>query len=500
MKTVKDILYGVSILGVNGTTLADVNHLTFDSRTAKDGSMFFAIKGTVSDGHDFVQQAIEGGCKMIVIENDARVRGLSGVESSAEFDIPKGVNVVLVDSTSNALSIVAHNFYGEPSRYLKLIGITGTNGKTTIATLLYNLYSSLGFQTGLISTVVNRICEREIQATHTTPNPIALNELLAEMVEEGVSHCFMEVSSHAIHQQRIGGLIFAGGAFTNITHDHLDYHNTFKEYINVKKAFFDVLPKEAFALTNSDDKNGMVMLQNTKAKKRTYSMKSMSDYKVKVLENQFSGLVVTIDGIELWTRLIGDFNAYNLLCVYGVATELGEDQTEILTELSKLNSVEGRFEHVRSTSGITAIVDYAHTPDALQNVLKTIENIRTRNETVFTVVGCGGDRDRTKRPAMASIACELSDQVILTADNPRSEDPDAIIEDMMTGVDGTHFMKTLSIVDRAQAIKTAVAMAKSDDIILIAGKGHEKYQDIKGVKHDFDDMQTVVELFKKLNK
>jgi UDP-N-acetylmuramoyl-L-alanyl-D-glutamate--2,6-diaminopimelate ligase len=486
MKNVKDILYGVHLLSVKGSTHVEVNHLTFDSRKAREESMFFAIKGAVSDGHDYIAQVIDNGCKMIVAEK--------------EVEVPENVNLVLVDSSANALSIVAHNFYGEPSRYLKLIGVTGTNGKTTIATLLYNLYTALGYQTGLISTVVNRICEREIPSTHTTPNPIALNELLAEMVEEGVSHCFMEVSSHAIHQQRIGGLIFAGGAFTNITHDHLDYHKTFKEYINVKKAFFDGLPREAFALTNSDDKNGMVMLQNTKAKQRTYSMKSMSDYKVRVLENQFSGLVVTIDGIELWTRLIGDFNAYNLLCVYAIARELGEDQTEVLTELSKLNSVEGRFQYVRSTSGITAIVDYAHTPDALQNVLKTIENIRTRNETVFTVVGCGGDRDKTKRPAMAGIACELSDQVIFTADNPRSEDPNVIIEEMMAGVDGTQFRKTLSIVDRAQAIKTAVAMAQPDDIILIAGKGHEKYQDIKGVKHDFDDLQTVVELFTKLNK
>lgn len=486
MKNVKDILYGVHILSVKGSTHFEVNHLTFDSRTAREGSVFFAIKGAVSDGHDYIAKVIENGCQLIVAETD--------------FDAPENVNVVLVDSSANALSIVAHNFYGEPSRYLKLIGITGTNGKTTIATLLYNLYTGLGYQAGLISTVVNRICEREIPATHTTPNPIALNELLAEMVEEGVSHCFMEVSSHAIHQQRIGGLIFAGGAFTNITHDHLDYHKTFKEYIHVKKAFFDGLPREAFALTNSDDKNGMVMLQNTKAKQRTYSMKSMSDYKVRVLENQFSGLVLTIDGIELWTRLIGDFNAYNLLCVYAIAIELGEDQTEVLTELSTLNSVEGRFQYVRSTSGITAIVDYAHTPDALQNVLKTIENIRTRNETVFTVVGCGGDRDKTKRPAMAGIACELSDQVIFTADNPRSEDPNTIIEEMMAGVDGTQFRKTLSIVDRAQAIKTAVAMAQPDDIILIAGKGHEKYQDINGVKHDFDDLQTVVELFNKLNK
>ena len=312
------------------------------------------------------------------------------------------------------------------------------------------------------------------------------------MVDEGVSHCFMEVSSHAIHQKRIGGLVFAGGAFTNITHDHLDYHNTFKEYIDVKKAFFDQLPKNAFALTNSDDKNGMVMLQNTKAKQRTFAMKSMADYKVRVLENQFSGLVLTMNGMELWTKLIGDFNAYNLLCVYGITQELGEDSTEALTAISQLGSVDGRFEYVRSTGGITAIIDYAHTPDALDNVLKTIDNIRTKNETVFTVVGCGGDRDKTKRPAMATIACERSDKVILTSDNPRSEDPNVIIEDMMEGVDGTQFMKTLSIVDRGQAIKTAVSMAEENDIILIAGKGHEKSQVIGTRTLPFSDLEVAL--------
>jgi len=320
------------------------------------------------------------------------------------------------------------------------------------------------------------------------------------MVEEGCSHCFMEVSSHAIHQDRIAGLHFNGGVFTNITHDHLDYHKTFKEYINVKKAFFDILPKNAFVLTNSDDKNGMVMVQNTAAKIKTYSLKSMSDYKVKVLENEFSGLVLSLNNQELWTKLIGDFNAYNLLAVFGVTQELEIDAMDALTVISQLESVDGRFEYIRSDSGITAIIDYAHTPDALDNVLHTIENIRTKNETVFTIVGCGGDRDKTKRPEMASIACKLSDKVILTSDNPRSENPNEIIEEMMTGVDGVHFKKTLSIVDREQAIKTAVAMAEKDDIILIAGKGHEKYQEIKGVRHDFDDMATVKELFIKLNK
>ena len=482
----KDILYGVHVTAVKGVTNVDVDHITFDSRTAKDGSVFFAIKGTVNDGHDYLTQVVEQGCYVVVVDR--------------ECNLPEHVIIVQVESTSEALSIVAHNFYGEPSKDLKLVGVTGTNGKTTITTLLYNMYSELGYQCGLVSTVVNKINGREVPATHTTPNPIALNELLAEMVSEGVSHCFMEVSSHAIHQNRIAGLEFTGGAFTNITHDHLDYHKTFKEYIDVKKRFFDEMPRTAFALSNADDKNGEVMLQNSKEKKRLYAMKSIADYKVKVLENQLSGLVLSIDGMELWTKLIGDFNAYNLICVYGISQELGEDSTEVLTVLSQLNSVDGRFEYLRSKSGIMAIVDYAHTPDALDNVLRTIDNIRTKNETVFTVVGCGGDRDRTKRPMMAAVAVKRSDRVILTSDNPRSEDPNSIIEEMMSGVDASNMKKTLSITDRAQAIKTAVAMAEKDDIILVAGKGHEKYQEIQGIRHDFDDLQTIRELFNQLDK
>ena len=486
MRKLQDILYGVKMLSIEGTTSQMIDHLTFDSREAKESSAFFAIVGTVSNGHDYISQVIEAGCKTIVV--------------SETVETINGVTIIRVEDTNEALAIVAHNFYGEPSKALKLIGITGTNGKTTIATLLYQLFSNLEFQTGLISTVVNKICDREIQSTHTTPDPIQLNALLREMVDEGCSHCFMEVSSHAIHQSRIKGLHFSGGVFTNITHDHLDYHKTFKEYIHVKKAFFDQLPNSAFALTNNDDKNGMVMLQNTAARKLTYAMRSMADYKVKVLENQFSGLVLSFNHTEIWTKLIGDFNAYNLLAVYAVAQELGLEETETLTIVSQLESVDGRFQFMQSSSGITAIVDYAHTPDALYNVLNTIEKIRTRNETVFTIVGCGGDRDKTKRPEMAAIACDLSDKVILTSDNPRSEDPNTIIDDMMEGVDGVSFKKTLSIVDREQAIKTAVTMAEKNDIILIAGKGHEKYQDIKGVKHDFDDLETITELFKKLNK
>jgi UDP-N-acetylmuramoyl-L-alanyl-D-glutamate--2,6-diaminopimelate ligase len=358
----------------------------------------------------------------------------------------------------------------------------------------------LGYKSGLLSTVVNKIGSRDIPSTHTTPDPVALNELLNEMVEEGCTHCFMEVSSHAIHQHRISGLVFAGGVFTNITHDHLDYHATFKEYIRVKKSFFDELPSSAFALSNGDDKNGMVMMQNTKASKHTFALKSPADFKVKVLENQFSGLVLNLCGTEVWSKLIGDFNAYNLVTVYAVSELLGEEKLEVLTVLSALESVDGRFQYTTSNGGITAIVDYAHTPDALENVLKTISSIRTRNEDVYTVVGCGGDRDKLKRPTMAAIACELSDKVIITSDNPRSEDPNTIIEEMMAGVEGQHFKKTLSIVDREQAIKTAVSMAQKGDIILIAGKGHEKYQDIKGVKHHFDDMELVTELFNKLEK
>jgi UDP-N-acetylmuramoyl-L-alanyl-D-glutamate--2,6-diaminopimelate ligase len=410
------------------------------------------------------------------------------------------VTLIVTDNSSKALALMATNFYNHPSEKLKLVGITGTNGKTTTTTLLFNLFMKLGYKSGLLSTVVNKIGSRDIPSTHTTPDPVALNELLNEMVEEGCTHCFMEVSSHAIHQHRISGLSFAGGVFTNITHDHLDYHATFKEYIRVKKSFFDELPSSAFALSNVDDKNGMVMMQNTKASKHTFALKSPADFKVKVLENQFSGLVLNLCGTEVWSKLIGDFNAYNLVTVYAVSELLGEEKLEVLTALSALESVDGRFQYTTSNGGITAIVDYAHTPDALENVLKTISSIRTRNEDVYTVVGCGGDRDKLKRPTMAAIACELSDKVIITSDNPRSEDPNTIIEEMMVGVEGQHFKKTLSIVDREPAIKTAVSMAQKGDIILIAGKGHEKYQDIKGVKHHFDDMELVTELFNKLEK
>ena len=486
MLNLKDLLYKVNILSTKGNTEATVNHITFDSRTAKENSIFFAIVGQINNGHDYIPQVIKNGCKIII--------------ASEEIETPNDCCVITVQDTHTSLAIIASNFFGNPSKELNLIGITGTNGKTTIATLLYQLFTDLGYQTGLLSTVVNKICDKEIPATHTTPDPIRLNGLLREMADEGCSHCFMEVSSHAIDQKRTEGLDFNGGVFTNITHDHLDYHKTFKEYLNVKKSFFDNLSKSAFALTNSDDRNGLVILQNTAARKVSYAMKSMADYKVKVIENQFSGLVLNINQKEVWTKLIGDFNAYNLLAVFAVTQELEVDETEALTAISQLNSVEGRFQYLRSDSGITAIVDYAHTPDALKNVLKTISSIRTRNEIVYTVVGCGGDRDREKRPVMAEIACQLSDKVILTSDNPRSEDPNAIIDEMMEGVDGVNFKKTLSIVDRKQAIKTAISMAETNDIILIAGKGHEKYQDINGTKHHFDDFETIKELFNKLNK
>lgn len=482
----RDILYGISLISVQGNTSVEVHEIVFDSRAAKAGSVFVAIQGTTVDAHDFIPKVIEQGCEIIVAQK--------------AVEVPAHVTLVMVENTSKALGMMASLFFGEPSNALKLIGITGTNGKTTTTTLLHKLYMELGFKSGLISTVVNKIGDTEIPSTHTTPNPVALNQLLAEMVEAGCTHCFMEVSSHAVSQHRIAGLRFEGAAFTNITHDHLDYHGTFKAYIEAKKGFFDNLTSEAFALTNLDDKNGMVMLQNTKAKKYTYALKSPADFKAKVMENQFSGLVLNLEGTELWSRLIGDFNAYNLLTVFGISQLLGQDKIEVLTVLSKLESVEGRFEYIRSNGGVIAIVDYAHTPDALENVLKTIHNIRTKNETVFTIVGCGGDRDKAKRPVMAKIACEMSDKVILTTDNPRSEDPQVILDEMMTGVEGQHFKKTLTILDREQAIKTACAMAEKGDIILIAGKGHEKYQEVNGVRHDFDDLKIVTELFNKLEK
>ena len=486
MKTLHEIAKATKVTQWIGPADVTVSALVSDSRKAVAGTLFIAVKGTKVDAHDFIPQVLAQGCTALVLEK--------------LVEVPSNVTVLLVSDTSLALGELAHAFYDYPSQSLKLVGITGTNGKTTTTTLLHDLYTGLGYKVGLISTVVNLIGKEAIPSTHTTPDPIALNALLADMVAQGCSYCFMEVSSHSVVQNRIAGLVFKGGAFTNITHDHLDYHGTFKAYIDAKKAFFDGLPKESFALVNADDKNGMVMVQNTKAKISTFGLKTHSDFKVKVLENSFNGLLLTVNGIELWTRLIGDFNAYNIATVYGISQLLGSDSTEVLTVLSRLESVDGRFQFTKSESDITAIVDYAHTPDALENVLKTIENIRTRNEQVITVVGCGGDRDALKRPEMARIACELSDKVILTSDNPRTEDPAEILKQMEAGVGAHQTMKVLSILDRDQAIKTAVSLAQPKDIILIAGKGHEKYQEINGVKHPFDDFDVVKNYFTKLKK
>lgn len=483
----KDILYKVAIDAVKGSTDIDVNKIEFDSRKIVSDDVFVAIKGTVSDGHDFIEKAINSGATVVVCETIPNL-------------IVEGVTYVQVKDTSAALAFMAANFYGNPSANLKLVGVTGTNGKTTIASLLYQLFENAGFKVGLLSTVKILVDDIEYKATHTTPDSLTINHFLNEMAEEGCEYCFMEVSSHGIHQKRTEGLHFVGGIFTNLSHDHLDYHETFAEYRDVKKSFFDNLPKTAFALSNIDDKNGAVMLQNTKAKKLTYALKSYADYRAQILENQLSGLLLKINDQEVWVRLIGSFNAYNLLAIYGTAIQLGLENLEVLRLLSQLESVSGRFQFIVSESNITAIVDYAHTPDALENVLKTIEDIRTKNEQLITVVGCGGDRDTTKRPIMARIASELSDKAIFTSDNPRSENPEAIIFQMENGVEPQNYKKTISIVDRKQAIKTACQLAQSGDIILIAGKGHETYQEIQGVRHDFDDMKIVKELLDQLNK
>ncbi len=480
MKLLKDILYKAGIIEVSGSTNVAITALTFDSRKIEKDSLFIAVKGTQHDGHIYINDVIGKGAIGILCEEFPEIMN-------------EKVTYVKVKDTSAALGIIAANFYDNPSEKLKLVGITGTNGKTTTVTLLFNLFKKLGYKTGLLSTVKNQIINDVIPATHTTPDAIQLNALLKQMVDKGCTHCFMEVSSHAVVQNRIAGLVFSGGVFTNITHDHLDYHKTFDEYIKAKKRFFDLLGNAAFALTNRDDVNGEIMLQNTKATKKTYSLRSMADFKCKVVENQFSGLLLNIDNQEVWSKLIGSFNAYNLLAVYATAILLKEDKTNVLTTLSSLTSVEGRFQYIRTDEGVIGIVDYAHTPDALVNVLKTIMDIRTGNEQVITVVGCGGDRDAAKRPMMAKIACDLSNKVILTSDNPRSEDPETIIKEMQKGVDAVNNKKTISITDRSEAIKTACSYAKPGDIILVAGKGHEKYQEIKGVKHDFDDMQVLQE-------
>lgn len=483
----KEVLYKVAIEAVQGSTDVEVNAIHFDSRKIEKDDVFVAIKGTVSDGHEFIDKAISLGASVIVCQE-------------LPANVLSEIVYVVVKDTNEALAHLANNYYDNPSSKLQLVGVTGTNGKTTIASLLYQLFKKAGYKVGLLSTVKILVDEIEYKATHTTPDSLTINYYMNEMVEAGCEYCFMEVSSHGIHQKRTEGLDFKGGVFTNLSHDHLDYHPTFAEYRDVKKSFFDHLPKSAFALTNIDDKNGAVMVQNTQAKKLTYALKTYADYKAIILENQLSGLQLKINEQEVWTRLIGNFNAYNLLAIYGVAIELGIEKIEALRLLSELESVSGRFQYIVSNQKITAVVDYAHTPDALENVLNTINDIRTKNEKLITIVGCGGDRDRTKRPIMAKIATELSDKVVITSDNPRTEDPQAIIDEMEAGISAENFKKYVSILDRKQAIKTACQMAEANDIIVIAGKGHETYQEINGVRHDFDDMKIVKEILEQLNK
>ncbi|MCP4485083.1 MAG: UDP-N-acetylmuramoyl-L-alanyl-D-glutamate--2,6-diaminopimelate ligase [Flavobacteriaceae bacterium] len=487
MKLLKDILYRVTINRVIGSTSVAINNIEFDSRKIEFNDVFVAIKGVLSDGHNYIDKATDLGALVIICEKipDKIINGITYVE---------------VDNSNLALSVLAANYYGNPSDDIQLIGITGTNGKTTVATLLYKLFKKAGFKVGLLSTVKILLDNKEYKATHTTPDSLTINRYLKEMVDEGIEFCFMEVSSHGIDQMRTRNLNFKGAVFTNLSHDHLDYHKDFAAYRDVKKMFFDQLPKNAFALTNSDDKNGKYMLQNTKAKKYTYALKSIADYKSQVLENQFNGLLLKINGQELWVKLIGNFNAYNLLAIYAVADLLGLENLEILQLMSELESVDGRFQYVVSKNNITAIVDYAHTPDALKNILETINAIRSKNEDLITIVGCGGDRDVAKRPKMGNIAASLSSKVIFTSDNPRSENPATIIESMEKGVSGENFNKTLSIADRKQAIKTACQLAKNGDIILIAGKGHETYQEINGKRIDFDDYKIINELLIALKK
>lgn len=487
MKALQSILFGVSLREVVGTTDLQVNDIQIDSRKIANGCVFVAIKGVQVDGHTYITTAIDKGATVIVCEN-------------LPATIVENITYLVVENAQEAVAIMAHQFYNEPSAKLKLVGITGTNGKTTVATLLFKLFSTLGYKCGLISTVQNQIADTIIPSTHTTPDAIQLNALLDKMVAENCTHVFMECSSHAIHQHRITGLQFVGGAFTNITHDHLDYHKTFEEYFKVKKVFFDHLPTSAFALTNLDDKNGANILSDTKAKKLTYALHAPANFKGKILENQLTGLVMLVNDKEVHCRLIGTFNAYNFLAVYGIAIQLGETPEKVLITLSALTGAEGRFDYIISESRIIGIVDYAHTPDALENVLATIAKLRKGDEDVITVIGCGGDRDKTKRPIMAQVACDLSTKVFLTSDNPRSEDPNDILNDMEQGLSSAAKRKYIKIVDRKEAIKAAISFAKAGDIILIAGKGHEKYQEIKGVKTHFDDKEQLQNLFNELEK
>ncbi len=484
----QDVLYRVSIRSVTGSTSITVLDVQLDSRKVKPGAVFLAVKGVLSDGHKFIEAAISNGALAIVCE-------------VMPAQLQEGIAYVQVENSAVAAGWIATNFFGQPSEGMKLVGVTGTNGKTTIATLLYKLFTALGYKCGLISTVDNHIGDTVVPATHTTPDAISLNQLLKQMADASCTHVFMEVSSHALHQYRVTGLRFAGGVFSNISHDHLDYHRTFDEYIRVKKSFFDSLPASAFAISNADDKRGLVMVQNTNASRYMYSLKTLADFKGKIIENSLTGLVMTVNDQEVHFRLIGEFNAYNLLAVYGTGVCLGEDKQEILRCLSVLTGAEGRFDYLVSPKDrLIAIVDYAHTPDALLNVLATIRKLKKGFEQVITVVGCGGDRDRTKRPIMAEAACEHSDKAIFTSDNPRSEDPEQIIRDMEEGLLPAAKRKYISIVDRKEAIKTAINLAKPEDIILVAGKGHEKYQEIKGVRKHFDDKEVVQEMFELLDR
>jgi UDP-N-acetylmuramoyl-L-alanyl-D-glutamate--2,6-diaminopimelate ligase len=483
MAELRDILYNVRITSTSGDMNKEVIQIISDSRKVSTGCMFVAVKGSKVDGHDFVEKAITQGASIVVCER------------LPEATYEK-VTYITVKSTTVAYGIMVGNLFDNPSKKIKLVGVTGTNGKTTVATLLFKLFTSMGYKCGLLSTVVNKIVDKDYPADYTTPDSTQINELLTKMLEAGCTHCFMEVSSHAADQGRISGLFFDGGIFTNITHDHLDYHHTFESYIRAKKLFFDNLTSDAFALVNIDDKRGMVMLQNTKAKKLTYGLLKMADYKGKIITNSITGLQLEIGDRDVWFKMAGDFNAYNLLAVYGTACLLGEDPEMILLKLSSETGAPGRFELVMPGLKFTSIVDYAHTPDAVKNVLETITHFRSNNEKIITVIGCGGDRDKTKRPLMAAIACKYSDKVILTSDNPRSEDPLDIIKEMQKGVGPSDIKKTLVLVDREEAIKTACMLARPKDIVLVAGKGHEKYQEIKGVKHPFDDKQVLERMMK----
>jgi UDP-N-acetylmuramoyl-L-alanyl-D-glutamate--2,6-diaminopimelate ligase len=488
MALLQQILYKVNIISVTGSTDIEVTDLQIDSRKVSHDACFIAEKGTLSDGHHFIEAAISNGAVAVICEKLPET-------------LSEKVSYIVVENSAIAAGIMANNFYGQVSEKITLVGVTGTNGKTTIATLLFKLFSGLGYKCGLISTVQNQIDKKIVASTHTTPDAITLNHLLADMYASGCTHVFMEVSSHALHQHRVEGLHFAGGIFSNITHDHLDYHKTFDEYIKAKKSFFDSLPSSSFALSNADDKRGSVMLQNTRAKKYFYSLKTLADFKGKIIEDSLLGLELVINEVEVHFRMIGTFNAYNLLAVYGTAICLGQNKETVLQILSSLDGAEGRFDYmVSANEKIVGIVDYAHTPDALLNVLATIKNLRKGEEKIITVVGCGGNRDKTKRPEMAEVACEYSDKIIFTSDNPRNEDPAQIIKDMEAGVPVTARKKCISITDRKEAIKTAITLAQRQDIILIAGKGHEKYQEINGVKNDFDDKKILIEMFELLDK